>query len=109
MTAGAWEKVRSQWACPLKSQLGWDFSVSYVIWKNGWKLIAPRVGRATNIGRCGRHATPGWFVQNIAGSVCSDGRSTGYFYVVPNTAAETPSWIVDELNCKEARKWTTIF
>ena len=97
LTKGAWAKIAPHWNQRLKTQLGWDYSLGFTMWEQGWKMLHPEIGRAQNIGRTGVHAYPEWFDANVAGAICSDGRRVNDFVLVHNIVPPIPEWIRGEL------------
>lgn len=101
-TRAAWEQMRPHWNRPLKTQLGWDWSLSFAMNEHGWKSIYPLVSRAHNIGREGVHSYPEFFDTNIGPTVFSDGRKVDRFDIAYKIGpGDTPAWIQNEL--KEQR------
>ena len=96
----SWERMEPNWCQHMYSQVGWDWSLSYVAWLNQWKSLEPVVARARNIGRTGVHAFAEWFDQNVAPSIYSDGRPATSFEVIPWEPEEPPNWVKRE---EEAR------
>jgi glycosyltransferase involved in cell wall biosynthesis len=99
-----WQRMQSHWNRPLKTQLGWDWSLSYTLWEQKWRALYPLVSRARNIGRVGVHSHPEFFDANIAPARYSDGAKAPAFYVTYKMDGEPqPQWITDELAATEDR------
>jgi hypothetical protein len=101
-TRAGWSTIRERWNRLLRTQIGWDYSLSYTAWEQKWRSLAPLVSRAQNIGRIGAHSTAEFFDANVAASTFSDGRKFDRFtlaHVVDVTS--TPPWIADEVAAKE--------
>jgi hypothetical protein len=101
-TRAGWSAIRERWNRLLRTQIGWDYSLSYTAWEQKWRSLAPLVSRAQNIGRVGAHSTAEFFDANVAESTFSDGRKFDRFtlaHVVDVTS--TPPWIADEVAAKE--------
>jgi hypothetical protein len=104
-TKDSWTKMRSVWNHPMRTQLGWDWSLSTSMHSNGWKSIYPVVSRARNIGRVGVHAYAEWFDQNVAPARCSDGRPISEVKVKRLDEREPlPEWLRAELAAGTAKE-----
>lgn len=102
-TRGSWEKMLGAWNRPLRTQLGWDWSLSTSMHDNGWKSLYPTVSRSKNVGRVGVHAYAEWFDQNVAGARHSDGRQITNIRVKKLTDEPLPEWLKSELAANAKR------
>ena len=101
-TRAGWSVIRERWNRLLRTQIGWDYSLSYTAWEQKWRSLAPLVSRAQNIGRVGAHSTAEFFDANIAESTFSDGRKSDHLKLVHVVdVTSTPPWIADEVAAKE--------
>ena len=104
-TKQQWQMISKDWNHPLKTQVGWDWSLSYNLWHWGFKSLYPLVSRARNIGRIGVHSHPEFFDAHIAPARFSDGTAVpiGFKIAYRMDGEPTPQWIVDEEAATEDR------
>jgi len=101
----SWEWMREHWNRPLKTQLGWDYSLSFAMWEAKRKSLYPLVSRCRNIGREGVHSYPEFFDKNVAPAIYSlDQTKPPGFEITYNMDSEPVSqWIQTELSATEDR------
>jgi len=104
-TKQQWQRISARWNQPLKTQVGWDWSLSYTLHQNGWRSLYPLVSRARNIGRVGVHSHPEFFDTHIAPARFSDGSAVpiGFKIAYRMDGEPVPQWIVDEEAATEDR------
>lgn len=64
---------------PRMTGFGWDWALSTMMERNGWKQYNPMVNRSQNIGMEGTNTHPGWRDPNHC-TKCYDGEQTDFVY-----------------------------
>lgn len=106
-TQESWRWMRERWNSKKAEPLGWDWSLTYEMYRAKKKALIPALSRVYNIGREGGvNAYPEWWDENMRLAVVSSGLPASFFLnkieqssgLVQNSDIWTaPEWIMDEI------------
>jgi hypothetical protein len=102
VTREMWNRwFKPNWMCKKVPPFGWDWSLGYVIQKNGLKCLHPALSRVRNIGREGGvYETPEHFDEFHGKQIAHDGSRCDYKIVdrlADGYQADIEHWVKEEL------------
>jgi len=56
-----WAYLEPRWNGKNRAPYGWDWNVSYLCYREKWRVLTPEVSRVAHTGREGTYCTPQWF------------------------------------------------
>lgn len=101
-TRKTWEAVEPVWNCKAVPPVGWDWSFTFWAAVHRWKLLAPVLSRATNIGSTkGTNGGEAEWRQQFGGLQVSDGTWGDQFQLVRSGELRwKQEWMISELQAR---------
>jgi hypothetical protein len=97
-TAGFWHALEPEWNGKIRLPYGWDWQLSHLCYREGWRSLTPEVARVYNTGREeGTYDTPdNWDRTQKDVRLCDEipGR---YEIVRAGARPDPPDWVKEEM------------
>lgn len=92
-----WKQIEPFWNGKIRAPYGWDWQLTHLCYRNGWRCLTPEVARVYNTGReGGTYDTPyNWDLTQRDVVLCQ--ASPNKYEVVLHSRPETPAWVVEEM------------